>query len=525
MATIFKSIRLEGKSSDFLSKLTSDPGVIFFNRDNNTLQIFGGDEPGGVELLKADLSNIAGGGGGGGNVDFGDKTLIADEFQGPLTGNVTGNLTGNVTGNLTGNVTGNLTGNVTGNAATATKLITARNINGVSFDGSSDIVIETAGSTTSSTAPNDPAAGDIWFNSNTGIQYIYTGSQWVQPFSSTTGQDLSNFATSLNPTLSGLMTVNANSDFNGTVQFDNTVTFNNSVSGLTKSTVGLSNVTNESKETMFSSPTFTGTPTAPTAASNVNNTQIATTAYVTTAITNLIGAAPSALNTLSELADAINDDNNYAATVTTALSSKAPLASPTFSGTVNLGDFAGFNAGSTVSSFSTDLTMANNSLTAVPVERVVKTYVDTALALKSNIASPSFTGTVSIGTILANSTVNVNGIINASTIRSSAKTGDVNISGTYTMDCSLFDNWAFTVTGATTLAFSNIPSAGRRFIAFLFITQGAGGSIASFPSGTTWPGAVAPTLVATAGRTDIFSLTTVDGGNKWFASVIGQNYS
>lgn len=49
---------------------------------------------------------------------------------------------------------------------------------------------------------------------------------------------------------------------------------------LTASDVGLGNVTNESKSTMFTSPALTGTPTAPTAAVAANNTQIATTAFV-----------------------------------------------------------------------------------------------------------------------------------------------------------------------------------------------------------------------------------------------------
>lgn len=48
----------------------------------------------------------------------------------------------------------------------------------------------------------------------------------------------------------------------------------------TASEVGLGNVTNESKSTMFTSPTFTGTPVASTAAVGTNTTQIATTAYV-----------------------------------------------------------------------------------------------------------------------------------------------------------------------------------------------------------------------------------------------------
>ena len=42
-------------------------------------------------------------------------------------------------------------------------------------------------------------------------------------------------------------------------------------------------------------------------------------AYVDTQISNLVGAAPAALNTLQELGDALGDDANYASTVTTSL--------------------------------------------------------------------------------------------------------------------------------------------------------------------------------------------------------------
>lgn len=55
---------------------------------------------------------------------------------------------------------------------------------------------------------------------------------------------------------------------------------------LSSSDVGLGNVTNESKATMFTNPAFTGTPTAATATAGTNTTQVATTAFVTTAINN-----------------------------------------------------------------------------------------------------------------------------------------------------------------------------------------------------------------------------------------------
>ena len=83
----------------------------------------------------------------------------------------------------------------------------------------------------------------------------------------------------------------------------------------------------------ISSPSFTGTPTAPTAGAATNNTQIATTAYVTTAISNLVNAAPSTLDTLNELAAALGDDPNFATTITNSIATKAPIASPTLTGT------------------------------------------------------------------------------------------------------------------------------------------------------------------------------------------------
>ncbi|EFA9211429.1 phage tail protein [Escherichia coli] len=75
----------------------------------------------------------------------------------------------------------------------------------------------------------------------------------------------------------------------------------------------------------LSSPALTGTPTAPTAAQSVNNTQIATTAFVKSAITAMVGSAPAALDTLNELAAALGNDPNFATTMLNALAGKQPL--------------------------------------------------------------------------------------------------------------------------------------------------------------------------------------------------------
>lgn len=80
------------------------------------------------------------------------------------------------------------------------------------------------------------------------------------------------------------------------------------------------------------SPTLTGTPKAPTAAAGNNSVQIANTAFVQAAILALIGGAPATLDTLKEIAAAINNDPNFSTTINNALALKAPLASPALTG-------------------------------------------------------------------------------------------------------------------------------------------------------------------------------------------------
>ena len=70
------------------------------------------------------------------------------------------------------------------------------------------------------------------------------------------------------------------------------------------------------------SPALTGTPTVPTAGKGTNNGQIASTAFVAQAIAALVNSAPGALDTLQELAAALGNDANFAATITNALAGK-----------------------------------------------------------------------------------------------------------------------------------------------------------------------------------------------------------
>ncbi|HCO8358013.1 phage tail protein [Escherichia coli] len=72
-------------------------------------------------------------------------------------------------------------------------------------------------------------------------------------------------------------------------------------------------------------PTFTGEPKAPTPAAGNNTTRIATTEFVQAAITALINGAPATLDTLKEIAAAINNDPKFSTTINNALSGKQPL--------------------------------------------------------------------------------------------------------------------------------------------------------------------------------------------------------
>ena len=193
---------------------------------------------------------------------------------------------------------------------------------------------------------------------------------------------------------------------------------------------------NASGYALLASPTLTGIPAAPTAAANTNTTQIATTAFVTGAVTDLIGGAPGALNTLNELAEAIGDDASYAAGITTALGLKAPLASPTFTGTVTIptgasitaptglvkGDVGLGNVDNTSNATerAATATLTNKTLTSPVINtptgivkgdvglgnvdntadtaKPVSTAGQTALDLKANLASPTFTGTPTLPT-------------------------------------------------------------------------------------------------------------------------------
>jgi hypothetical protein len=257
----------------------------------------------------------------------------------------------------------------------------------------------------SATAPADTAANPLWFNTNTNVLSAYSAGSWRSgegpqgPAGATGATGATGAAGATGETGPGVATGGTTGQYlvktDGTNYNTQWLTLDLSgkqdvVANVSSTEIGyLDGVTSAIQTQLndkapLASPALTGTPTAPLATTGTNTTQIATTSFVQQELNILTTGAPAALNTLDELAAALGDDSNYAATITTALGLKAPLASPTFTGTPTL------PTGTIATTQS-----AGNSTTAV----ATTAFVTTADNLKANIASPTFTGTVTIPTV------------------------------------------------------------------------------------------------------------------------------
>ena len=121
---------------------------------------------------------------------------------------------------------------------------------------------------------------------------------------------------------------------------------------LVKGDVGLGNVDNESKATMFSAAALTGNSTAVTQADNDNSTKIATTAYVQREVSDLLGGAPAAFDTLLEISASIANGDSDVVALTTTVGTKLAKAS-------NLSDLA--DAGTARTNLGVDAAGTDNS--------------------------------------------------------------------------------------------------------------------------------------------------------------------
>jgi hypothetical protein len=93
--------------------------------------------------------------------------------------------------------------------------------------------------------------------------------------------------------------------------------------------------------------------------------------------------------------------------------------------------------------------------------------------------------------------------------------------GANDVDLSAGNVFTKTISGATTLTFSNPPASGKAGAFTLILTNGGSATI-TFPTSVDWALATPPTL--TAAGVDVLTFTTIDGGTTWYgiASGIGM---
>ena len=201
----------------------------------------------------------------------------------------------------------------TGNAATATVLATARTIGGVTFNGSANIDLPGVNTAGNQNTTGNAATATALANARTIAGVSFDGTANI----SLNNNAITNGASYV--TASIINSLDASNLSSGTIpdaRFPATLP---AASGVNLTSLNASNLASGTVAAARLS-------TATTQTAGNNTTKIATTAFVSTAISNLINGAPAALDTLNELAAAMADDAAFSTTVTNNLALKLNLS-------------------------------------------------------------------------------------------------------------------------------------------------------------------------------------------------------
>jgi hypothetical protein len=243
----------------------------------------------------------------------------------------------------------------------------------------------------------------------------------------------------------------------------------------------------------LASPALTGVPTAPTATAGTNTTQVATTAFVGTAVSNLVASAPAALDTLNELATALGNDASFSTTVSTSIGSKIAKSDITAKGAILVGTGSGTYTSQTVGTNGQVLTA--NSAQADGVEwTTISGY--SAPTLGATSISSGATVTTIAGLTLTSPTINTPTLTLSTTASTSQgrfawdqTNSQLDIGDGTTIRTITADNAIATLTNKTL--------SGATLTGTLTAGGGTGTSgqvLASTGTGTQWVAAPAPTF-------------------------------
>ena len=209
--------------------------------------------------------------------------------------------------------------------------------------------------------------------------------------------DATNTANRLIIQSDGTVDVQGNLDANGGLDVTGNITVSGTVDGVDVAALNTT-VGNLS----LSGSTLSNGTTATTQSQGDNSTKVATTAYTDTAVANLVDSSPGALNTLNELAAAINDDANFSTTVTNSIATKLPLSGGTVTGGLTLS-----NTGNDVLNFSGSTTNDSRGISFNGNSAITADSSDGYLRL--NQLNEFTNGVYTPGVIRADGGINVDG--------------------------------------------------------------------------------------------------------------------
>jgi len=228
----------------------------------------------------------------------------------------------------------------------------------------------------------------------------------------------------------------------------------------------------------LASPTFTGVPAAPTATAGTNTTQVATTAFVNTAVNNLIDGAPSTLDTLNEIAAALADTANFSDTV--VLKSGSTMSGALAMGTnkiTGLGDPT--NAQDAATKYYIDnVILAPSNLTG-PI---------TSVGNATSIAAQTGTGTTFVMNTSPTLVTPALGVATATSINGttipSSKTLVATDSTTYVVPSQSGNSGKYLTTNGTVSSWANATGASAGTYTLATVVVDSNGKITSISAGT-----------------------------------------